>query len=131
MNEQPSTEVREAFARGIEHFNRAEFFQAHEELEDAWRASSGPQRLFLQGMTQAAVALHHRSTGNRDGATSVLARALRNLESYPADFGGIDLLRLRADLKDIHTRLLEGAAPDVLPRILLAGSGAERPRESR
>jgi len=118
-------------ARGVEHFNRGEFFQAHEELEDAWRASSGEPRLFLQGLTQAAVALHHHSTGNREGATSVLARALRNLESYPAEFAGIDLDSLRNDLRAVHSRLLEGTDPKVLPRIRFSASGGEFPAESR
>ena len=131
MNEEHTTDGRKSLARGIEHFNRGEFFQAHEELEDAWRASSGEHRLFLQGLTQAAVALHHHSTGNRDGAASVLARALRNLAGYPAEFGGIDLDSLRNDLQAFHSRLPEGTAPNVLPRIRLGGSSGGIPPESR
>ena len=44
--------------RGIALFNQQRFFDAHEALEDAWRASEGEMRLLLQGLTQAAVALH-------------------------------------------------------------------------
>ena len=105
------------FARGIEHFNRQEFFAAHEELEDAWRAEKSDARLFLQGLTQAAVALHHHSIGNLAGATSVLARAIRNLAAYPSQYRGIDLERLRDDLQLFHSALLEGAQAKVVPRI--------------
>ena len=106
-----------SFARGIEHFNRHEFFSAHEELEDAWRAEDSDARLFLQGLTQVAVALHHHSTGNTAGATSVLARALRNLAAYPDRYRGIELGRLRRELQLFHSALLEGAQPMDIPRI--------------
>ncbi len=108
------------FARGIELFNRREFFDAHEQLEDAWRAEPGPARLFLQGLTQAAVALHHYSTGNHDGAASVLARALRNLSQYPERYAGIELERLRRDLTSFHSQLVEGAGPVFVPEIIFA-----------
>ena len=130
MQQEHRPDVRESFTRGIEHFNRGEFFQAHEELEDAWRASSEKHRLFLQGMTQAAVALHHRSTGNRAGATSVLARALRNIGSYPAEFAGIDLERLRNELRDAHARLLEGNESNATPQIRFVRLPATLPPES-
>jgi uncharacterized protein len=117
-----------SFARGIEHFNRREFFAAHEELEDAWRADQSQARLFLQGLTQVAVALHHHSTGNPAGAKSVLARALRNLSGYPDQYKGVDLARLRQDLSAFHAGLLEGARPMAVPQIVKSapteGSGS-------
>ena|ERR1051326_1569861 len=114
-----------AFHDGIACFNRQEFFAAHEHLEDAWRATHGHTRLFLQGLTQVAVAMHHHSTGNIAGGTSVLARALRNLAGYPEHYGGIDLHQLREDLKVFHSRVLEGAAAGAVPRI------AETPRAAK
>lgn len=111
---------REPFAHGIELFNQQRFFDAHEELEDAWRAETGEARLFLQGITQVAVALHHYSTGNRAGATSVLARALRNLSDYPERYAGIELGRLRQQLRSFHAGLVEGASSNDVPRIVLS-----------
>src|ERR1051326_4125932 len=116
-----------AFHDGIACFNRQEFFAAHEHLEDAWRATHGHARLFLQGLTQVAVALHHHSTGNVAGGTSVLARALRNLAGYPEHYGGIELERLRQDLRTFHSRVLEGAVPDAVPRIVQTGDTAAGP----
>jgi uncharacterized protein len=108
------------FARGISHFNRGEFFAAHEELEDAWRAERSDARLFLQGLTQVAVALHHHSTGNLAGAKSVLARALRNLSGYPDRYHQIELERLRKELQRFHSGLLEGTQPSAPPRIRMS-----------
>jgi hypothetical protein len=69
--------------RGIHLFNAERFFEAHEALEDAWREAPAEDKKFLQGLVQLAVALHHHSTGNLAGSRSVMARALRNVSSYP------------------------------------------------
>jgi hypothetical protein len=89
------------FARGIELFNHAHFFDAHEVLEDLWRPipREAPLRRHVQGMVQLAVAFHHESTGNYVGARSVLARALRNLNGAENSFPGLDLDQLHADLE--------------------------------
>jgi predicted metal-dependent hydrolase len=88
------------FNQGLNLFNRARFFDAHEVLEDVWRSvpRDQPLRRHLQGMVQLAVAFHHESKGNHVGARSVLERALRNLNGGDNSFPHIDLERLRADL---------------------------------
>jgi hypothetical protein len=93
------------YLRGIKLFNRAEFFEAHEVLEDVWRESRNPERKFLQALIQVAVALHHHSRGNLVGAKSLLGRAARNLEPYPERFGGVDLAALRKSLNAWSTAL--------------------------
>src|SRR5207249_10873206 len=86
------------FIEGIKLFNSAEFFEAHEVLEDVWRAARAAEKRFLQGLIQVAVALHHHSTGNRVGPGSLLTRARRNLSGYPAQLGGLDLRPLTDSL---------------------------------
>lgn len=100
------------FNRGIDLFNRADFFDAHEVLEDVWRSiprdlpddlsrdrpSSRHLRLHVQGLVQLAVAFHHASKDNRVGARSVLERALRNLDGADSSFPELDLDRLRIEL---------------------------------
>jgi predicted metal-dependent hydrolase len=117
--------------RGIALFNRAQFFDAHEELEDVWRSlhRDCPSRRRIQGMVQLAVAFHHESTGNRTGARSVLERAVRNLDGADVSFPELDLARLRIELArwqhylDDSANALDGAdshrsvAP-ALPKIL-------------
>lgn len=84
----------DGLTRGIELFNRAEFFAAHEALEDVWREAPAAQKKFFQGLVQVAVAFHHHSTGNLVGMQSVLRRAVSNLEKCPANFHGIDVRSL-------------------------------------
>ncbi len=92
------------FTAGLDLFNRAHFFDAHEALEDVWRSlprdrpSRRHLRLHVQGLVQLAVAFHHESTGNHLGARSVLERALRNLNGADSSFPEIDFDRLRAEL---------------------------------
>jgi predicted metal-dependent hydrolase len=85
---------------GLALFNAGRFFDAHEVLEDVWRAlpRDRPSRRHLQGMVQLAVAFHHESAGNHVGARSVLERAMRNLNGADSSFAELDLDRLRAEL---------------------------------
>jgi uncharacterized protein len=90
-----------AFNRGLDLFNRAHFFDAHEVLEDVWREAPlhSPPRRHLQGMVQLAVAFHHHSKGNHVGARSVLERAMRNLHGADSSLPDLDLDRLRTELE--------------------------------
>src|ERR1700681_1500249 len=96
------------FSRGLDLFNRAHFFDAHEVLEDSWREAPrhSPLRRHLQGMVQLAVAFHHQSKGNHVGARSVLERAVRNISGADSSFPDLDLDRLRAEL-EIWQRYLD------------------------
>jgi uncharacterized protein len=94
-----------AFQHGVALFNARDFFQAHEVWEDVWRATFTPEKGILQGMIQIAVALHHHSTGNRDGAQSVMERALRNLEEADDGFRGINMVSLRAQASRVLREL--------------------------
>ena len=107
----------ERFSTGISLFNRGEFFDAHEVLEDVWRPSTEPERKFLQGLIQVAVALHHHSKGNSAGATSLLRRAARNLEEYPDDFSGVALGSLRQTVAQWRQALEEKTPVPPLPKI--------------
>jgi uncharacterized protein len=105
------------YRRGLELFNKGEFFDAHEVLEDVWRAAPAAEKKFLQGLIQAAVGLHHHSRGNLVGARSLLARAHRNLSGYPACHCGIDLAGLRRQVERWVGALEEGDCAPALPSI--------------
>jgi predicted metal-dependent hydrolase len=105
------------YLQGIELFNRAEFYDAHEVLEDVWRASTDPEKKFLQALIQTAVALHHHSTGNVVGCRSLMARALRNFQGYPEGFCGVELEPLRAALGEWQQALSERRPLPPLPRV--------------
>ncbi len=107
--------------RGLELFNRAQFFDAHEALEDLWRAlpRSSPSKKHLQGLVQLAVAFHHESRGNFRGAKSVLDRALRNLAGAETSFPSLDLEPLRAEMFAWQNYLADRKHRPATPRITL------------
>ncbi len=108
---------RAKFEQGAALFNAGEFFAAHEALEDVWREMRGGNRDFLQAVIQVAVALHHYSTGNLAGARSVLARAAATLENAPDQFLGINIPRLRQDLRGWQQALADGSPAPPPPRL--------------
>jgi len=107
------------FQHGIQLFNAANFFEAHEVLEEVWRAAPAPERKFLQGLIQVAVALHHHSRGNTVGCRSLLARASRNLSAYPVRHAGLDLTALFQTLQEWCAALEEGRSVPPPPKLEL------------
>jgi uncharacterized protein len=121
---------KEAWQHGVAPFNSGRFFEAHEVLEDVWREAPrhGQLRQNLQALVQLAVAFHHQSTGNLDGARSVLERALRNLKGAEDSFPELDMESLQASLspwRDYLARLSgeslteAGGCPLELPKLRL------------
>ncbi len=117
-------------SNGIALFNRAEFFEAHEALEDVWRAAPEPEKKFLQGLIQVAVALHHHGKGNLVGARSLLKRAFRNLSRYPESFGGVHLGSLLNSISSWERALEEGTPLPPLPKIVVKQTPVVNPQAS-
>ncbi|MBZ5680071.1 MAG: DUF309 domain-containing protein [Acidobacteriia bacterium] len=105
------------YRRGIQLFNREEFFEAHEVWEDVWREAEGREKKFLQGLIQVAVAFHHHSTGNLVGARSLLGRARKNLAGYPEGFLGIRVAGLLESLAKWQAVLASGGSKPAFPQL--------------
>jgi predicted metal-dependent hydrolase len=107
----------DGYRRGVELFNARNFYDAHEVWEDVWRETNGPEKKFLQGLIQVAVAFHHHSTGNVVGACSLLARARKNLAPYPENFLGIRVTPLLECMGNWRSSLLAGEPGPPFPRL--------------
>src|SRR6476619_5464854 len=70
------------YLEGIEHFNKCDFFEAHEVWEELWADTQGPPRRFYQGLIQVAVCLHHFGNGNIRGAKKLYVGCRGYLEDY-------------------------------------------------
>lgn len=82
------------FERGVEEFNGQFFFEAHDTWEELWMQTTGPHRLFYQGLIQVAVGFYHLSNGNYKGACSQFGKAIAKLEHYLPAYHGIETARL-------------------------------------
>jgi hypothetical protein len=107
--------------RGIGLFNTGYFFEAHELLEEIWRAAPEGEKKFWQGLIQIAVAFHHRSVGNTIGARSLLNRAIQNLSPYPDTFCRIQLRVLKGSLEKWQDAISKNEVDFPLPTIHLSG----------
>jgi len=87
-----------ALADGLRCFESQEFFLAHEHWESVWLKCQGPERSFLQALIQMAVAFHHFQRNNSRGGASMLRKALRRLEPYPAIFESVEVAPLREEV---------------------------------
>lgn len=81
---------------GIGHFNRKEFFEAHEAWERIW-LHAGEEKLFLQGLIQIAVGYYHHLHKNPEGAMMLLERGSSYVSKYPDGYMGISSGKLIKD----------------------------------
>lgn len=106
---------QETFRRGIDCFNRREFFTCHELLEEIWLEEPPEEKPFYQGVIQVAAAFHHFQNGNLKGLRSLLAAGTEKLRRYPPDSHGVDLAGLLAQLDPWLLRLHNRQPLDDLP----------------
>lgn len=104
------------YLAGIEHFNREEYFDAHEVWEDLWNDCAAEDRRFFQSLIQAAVALYHWSRGNAVGANRLFESGRRYMEPYSPRSHGLDV----ADFWTSVEARMNAGSPS--PRIVLKGS---------
>src|SRR5215471_19599755 len=77
--------------RGLELMRRGEFFEAHEELEIAWRAAAASERDFYQGLVHVAVAWYQAGRGRPVACASQLEKARRRLAPFAPAHRGVDV----------------------------------------
>ncbi|MFQ5738046.1 MAG: DUF309 domain-containing protein [Acidobacteriota bacterium] len=96
---------------GIDLFNRQQFYECHQRIEDIWLQESSDQQPCLQGIIQAAVAFHHYQHGKLGAARALLGLALKKLENHPATFRGLKIQAFRRQIgewKNALDRCLSG-----------------------
>ena len=84
-------------------FNRAQFFEAHEVWEDAWRRALGADEILLHGLIQVAAGFHKLQCGQPSGAASLLAKGDAKLAAIPGGAPVPGLPAFRASV-EIWTR---------------------------
>jgi uncharacterized protein len=92
--------VAEHFEEGLELFNTGRFFECHEAWEEVWKRSHGQQKLFYQGLIQAAVAILHAERGNLEGAASLCEKAMAKLDPLPGVHDNLAIGQLRVAVRD-------------------------------
>lgn len=105
---------RETFWRGIECFNRRQFFTCHELLEEIWLEEPPEEKPYYQGIIQVAAGFHHYLNHNLRGTASLVRAGAEKLRRFPPGYHGIDVAGLLAALAPWLERLERGEALDCL-----------------
>ena len=91
---EPPERLPDLVLQGIEEFNRGEFFECHEYLEEAWMHESGRVRYLYQGILQVGVGFYHLQNGNWRGATGLLRNGTTRLKEFEPATLGVDVAKL-------------------------------------
>ena len=102
---------------GLQLIREGAYFDAHEELEDEWRAAPAAERDFLQGLVHVAVAWLHAERGNRNGCERQLAKAERRLGGYRPQHRGVDVDTILHDVATARTIVESGSLALPPPRL--------------
>jgi predicted metal-dependent hydrolase len=92
---------------GLEDFNKENFFEAHEILEEFWHEYRGLDRTFIQGLIQLAAAFYHAQSLNRKGAMSQLSKGSQKLAQYLPTHNSVDVAGLLENVKENLQQLHE------------------------
>jgi hypothetical protein len=85
--------------RGIDSFNRGEYFDAAAMFEQSLGAVDADLKELVTALNRIAAAMHLRfERGARQGSINLLSQALMSLEDLKPARGGIDIERLFAEV---------------------------------
>lgn len=87
----------DAWPKGLELFNQAEYWECHEALEPLWLNAQGLDKDFYGGIILLAAALHKaRSMHSTRGGRRNFAKALVHLAVIPDEYMSIDVRNLES-----------------------------------
>jgi predicted metal-dependent hydrolase len=109
--------VDDPFKRGLDDIRSGRFFEAHEELELAWRAAAPEERDFYQGLVHVAVAWYQAGRGRRVGTERQLEKAARRLAPYAPEHRGVDVADVLAQVARARERVASGSLELEPPRL--------------
>jgi predicted metal-dependent hydrolase len=112
--------VESGLSRGLAQIASGEYFEAHETLEDVWRAADHAEKDFFQGLVHVAVAWYQSGRGNRTGCERQLEKAARRLTPFAPEHRGVSVELLLLSVEHARETVAEGSL-DLLPPFLAAG----------
>jgi hypothetical protein len=93
----------------LDEIRAGRYFEAHEELEDVWRAAAPEERDFFQGLVHVAVAWYQAGRGKPVATASQLEKAARRLGPYAPRHRGIDVADVLAQVDAARARVAKGS----------------------
>ena len=98
-----------AFKRGLAAIRAGRYFEAHEELEEAWRAAPAEEREFFQGLVHVAVAWYQAGRGRPVATARQLEKAARRLAAFAPAHRGVDVAGVLTQVESARELVAEGS----------------------
>ncbi|MBF6589836.1 MAG: DUF309 domain-containing protein [Ktedonobacterales bacterium] len=95
-----------ALVRAVEQFNRREYFECHETLEQIWNEEHDALRTIYKGILQVGVGCYHLLRHNYKGATIKLLSGADYLEPFAPRCLGVEVGHLIADARRLRAALI-------------------------
>src|SRR4029077_10538161 len=106
-----------AYKRGLGAIRGERYFEAHEDLEEAWRLAPADERDFFQGLVHVAVAWYQAGRGRPVATGRQLEKAARRLAPFAPAHRGVDVEEVLAQVAAAQARVAEGSLDLDPPRV--------------
>jgi uncharacterized protein len=110
-------EIEGHYEAGLRLIRAGDYFEAHEELELAWRAAGPEERDFFQGLVHVTVAWYQAGRGRRVGAARQLEKAERRLAAYAPTHRGVDVASVLAQVESARVTVAGGSLELTPPKL--------------
>ena len=97
-----SDKMSELFKRGLDEYDKGDYFEAHEAWEDLWSDYNFPDRKFVQGLIQLSVSFVHLGNGNLIGAKNLLKKCQQKFDDYNGIHREINLSDLKSSIEAVE-----------------------------
>jgi predicted metal-dependent hydrolase len=101
--------AQDPFSHGLALIRTGAFFEAHEELELAWRAAPAEERDFLQGLVHVAVAWYQAGRGKPVATAAQLEKAARRLGPYEPEHRGVAVAEVLRQVEEARASVASGS----------------------
>ena len=96
-----ASEIQALFQKGLDEYEKGDYFEAHEAWEDLWSDYNLPDRKFVQGLIQLAVSFVHLGNGNMTGARNLLRKCQNKFTDYKGIKRNINVDELKSAIEAV------------------------------
>ena len=96
-----AAEIQALFQKGLDEYEKGDYFEAHEAWEDLWSDYNLPDRKFVQGLIQLAVSFVHLGNGNMTGARNLLRKCQNKFTDYKGIKRNINVGELKSVIEAV------------------------------
>ena len=95
------------FQKGLDAFNKKNFYDAHEYWEEIWTEYRLPDAKFVQGLIQLSVGFYHLTNKNLNGARGLFTKCQSKFEDYNGLQRGLQVDQIKTLAKNAFDNVIE------------------------